>query len=54
MLQFMVDYGRLWKYVPVRYPETESGLRIIEKKIPFIVLELLFCVVGCKICDIKI
>ena len=42
-------YGRWSEIVAVRFPETESGLRILGKISSVSVLELLLILVGCKI-----
>ena len=53
MLDAIMNCGRWSKTVVVRFPERESGPRLLENMSSIRVLELLVTLVGCIMCGKK-
>ena len=51
MVKTKVNCGRKSEIMVVRFPEAESGLRILQEILSISVLELLIILVGCKMCS---
>ena len=50
MADTMTNCGKWSENMAVRFPETEYGLRIMEKISSISALELLLTLVGCRMC----